>query len=72
MGKSWAIPAHLSASVRDLWKAKDLGQFKDKILHHGRSPFSSDAESCAIRVAALGVRSSAEAPQKWELADIYN
>jgi alpha-galactosidase len=30
---SWqdiGYPAHLSAGVRDLWQAKDLGQFKDK------------------------------------------
>ena len=33
IGFSWedvGYPSHLSASVRDLWKAKDLGQFKEK------------------------------------------
>jgi alpha-galactosidase len=33
IGFSWenlGYPSHLSASVRDLWKAKDLGQFKAK------------------------------------------
>ena len=33
IGFSWenlGYPNHLSASVRDLWKAKDLGQFKGK------------------------------------------
>jgi alpha-galactosidase len=33
IGVSWeniGYPNHLSASLRDLWQAKDLGQFKDK------------------------------------------
>jgi alpha-galactosidase len=33
IGFSWenlGYPSHLSATVRDLWKAKDLGQFKGK------------------------------------------
>jgi alpha-galactosidase len=33
IGFSWeniGYPSHLSASVRDLWQAKDLGQFKGK------------------------------------------
>ena len=46
---SWediGYPAHLSASVRDLWRAKDLGQFK------GRFSASVDSHSVVmIRIA---------------------
>ena len=40
IGFSWedlGYPSHLSASVRDLWKAKDLGQSKGKFSRN-RSP----------------------------------
>ena len=51
IGVSWediGYPGHLSAAVRDLWQAKDLGQFTGKF-----SPVVAPHSVVMVKVTAL-------------------